>query len=49
MKTLYNINEKKLKLNFDLQDLFNYYIYIESDKHHKNVNILGNNILKPIQ
>lgn len=44
LKTLYNINEKKLKLRFDLQDLFNYYIYIESDKHYKNVNILGNNI-----
>ena len=46
MKTLQTLNEKKLKLRLDLQDLFSYYIYIENngDYANININILGNNI-----
>ena len=44
MKTLNNICNQKLELRYDLQDLFTYYIYIENNINHKNINILGNNI-----
>lgn len=43
MKTLDKLINKRLKLRYDLQDLFNYYIYIENNGHYKNINILGNN------
>lgn len=42
MKTLNTLINKRLHLRYDLQDLFNYYIYIEN--RDKDINILGNNI-----
>lgn len=47
MNTLSYINEKKLKLRYDLQDLFTYYIYIENNGKYTDtdINILGNNII----
>ena len=45
IKTLEKIISKKLILRYDLQDLFNYYIYIENNNNKINkVNIIGNNI-----
>jgi hypothetical protein len=41
--TLNTINKKGLKLRFDLQDLFSYYIYIENKGDLKDIFILGNN------
>lgn len=42
--TLSEINQKGLKLRFDLQDLFSYYIYIKNGPDLKDIYILGNNI-----
>lgn len=44
MNTLVSLIDKKLKLRYDLQDLFTYYIYIENNGDYKDINILGNNI-----
>jgi len=44
MNTLVSLSDKKLKLRYDLQDLFTYYIYIENNGDYKDINILGNNI-----
>lgn len=44
MNTLVSLIDKKLKLRYDLQDLFTYYIYIEKNGDYKDINILGNNI-----
>lgn len=44
MKTLDSLINKKLILKYDLQDLFNYYIYIENNGENKDINILGNNV-----
>ena len=48
MKTLDSLINKKLKLRYDLQDLFSYYIYIENNGENKDINILGNNIKNDI-
>ncbi len=44
--TLKQILNQKLLLRYDLQDLFNYYIYIQNNGNinYLNINILGNNI-----
>jgi hypothetical protein len=44
MKTLDKLINEKLNLRYDLQDLFNYYIYIESNIDYKYINIIGYNI-----
>jgi len=44
METLNSLINKKLKLRYDLQDLFSYYIYIVNNGDYKDINILGNNI-----
>ena len=46
MQTLHELINKNLKMRFDLQDLFNYYIFIQDNGELKNINILGNNIRK---
>tara|TARA_B110000037_G_scaffold221765_1_gene293899 strand:- start:14 stop:703 length:690 start_codon:yes stop_codon:yes gene_type:complete len=46
MVTLIILIKKKLILNFDLQDLFNYYIYIENKGELNDIYILGNNVHK---
>jgi|TARA_B100000795_G_scaffold270068_1_gene262444 hypothetical protein len=46
MQTLRELINKNLKMRFDLQDLFNYYIFIQDNGELKNINILGNNIRK---
>ena len=46
MKTLNVLKSKNLKLRYDLQDLFTYYIYIENNGNYKDINILGHN-MKP--
>ena len=46
MNTLVSLINKNLILRYDLQDLFNYYIYIENNGEYKDINILGNNIKK---
>jgi hypothetical protein len=43
MITLDKIKKVNLKLQYDLQDLFNYYIYIENNGNI-DINILGNNV-----
>jgi hypothetical protein len=43
--TLSEINQKGLKLRFDLQDLFSYYIYIKRGGVFNDINVLGNNVL----
>jgi len=48
MNTLVSLINKDLKLRYDLQDLFNYYIYIENNGENKDINILGNNIKNDI-
>ena len=37
------LDNLNLILQYDLQDLFNYYIYFYSKKKIKNLNIYGNN------
>lgn len=46
MIILKELLKQKLKLRYDLQDLFNYYIYIKhnGDINNIGINILGNNI-----
>ena len=45
IETLDDLNKQNLKLRYDLQDLFTYYIYIkEHNNKNINVNILGNTI-----
>jgi len=44
MDTLDKLIKQNLKLRYDLQDLFSYYIYIENNGYYKDINILGNNI-----
>lgn len=44
MDTLDKLIKQNLKLRYDLQDLFSYYIYIENNGDYKDINILGNNI-----
>lgn len=44
MQTNNKLQRKKLKLRYDLQDLFNYYIYIENNDKLKDINIIGKNI-----
>lgn len=44
MDTLDKLIKQNLTLGYDLQDLFNYYIYIENNGDCKGINILGNNI-----
>ena len=48
MITLDELKKKNLKLRLDLQDLFNYFIYIKNNGEYNkfNINILGNNIMK---
>ena len=48
MNTLVSLINKNLKLRYDLQDLFSYYIYIENNGENKDINILGNNIKNDI-
>lgn len=48
MSTLVSLINKNLKLRYDLQDLFSYYIYIENNGENKDINILGNNIKNDI-
>ena len=44
MITLDKIKIKNLRLQYDLQDLFNYYTYIENNGKLNNINIIGNNV-----
>jgi FkbM family methyltransferase len=44
IKTLNELTGKGLKLRYDLQDLFGYYIYIKNNGELKNINIIGSNI-----
>jgi len=44
MDLLYKFKKRKLKLRFDLQDLFSYYIHIENNSTYKDINVLGKNI-----
>lgn len=44
IETLTEIQNKKLILRYDLQDLFTYYIYIKQGGDLTNINILGNNV-----
>ena len=44
MKTFEELKQKNLKLRYDCQDLFGYYIYIKNKGLLKNINILGNNV-----
>lgn len=44
MKTFKEIQEKKLILRYDLQDLFSYYIYIKNKGVLDGIYILGNNV-----
>lgn len=44
IETLVELLDKKLTLRYDLQDLFNYYIYIKHAGNLDNIHILGNNI-----
>lgn len=46
INTLNILIKKNLKLRYDLQDLFNYYIYIENNGELKDIYILGNNVHK---
>jgi hypothetical protein len=46
MKTFKELNAKKLKLRYDLQDLFSYHIYIKHKGKLNNINIIGYNIKK---
>jgi len=48
MNTLVSLINKNLKLRYDLQDLFSYYIYFENNGENKDINILGNNIKKDV-
>ena len=40
------LDKLNLVLRYDLQDLFNYYIYFYDNKKFKNINIYGNNCFK---
>ena len=44
IKTFNELTNKGLKLRYDLQDLFGYYIYIKNKGELKNINIIGSNI-----
>lgn len=44
MNTLDELRRVKLHLRYDLQDLFNYYIYIKNNIKEKNIHILGRNV-----
>lgn len=48
MKTLKELNDKNLKLRYDLQDLFGYYIYIKNDESNCKVNVIGKNVKEEI-
>lgn len=48
MKTLKELNDKNLKLRYDLQDLFGYYIYIKNNSDKCNVNVIGKNIKQEV-
>ena len=45
MLTLTEIKKQNLMLQFDLQDLFSYHIYIKNSGNLQNINILGNNVM----
>ena len=44
MNTFEELKQKNLKLRYDCQDLFGYYIYIKNKGLLPNINILGNNV-----
>ena len=46
MNTFKELQDKKLILRYDLQDLFSYYIYIEHQGKLNNINIIGYNVKK---
>lgn len=46
MVCLKKLIKQKLKLRYDLQDLFTYYIYIENNGGYRDINILGNTVKK---
>lgn len=46
METFKDIQKRGLKLRYDLQDLFSYYIYIKKKGELENINILGNNVMQ---
>ena len=46
MNTFKELQVKKLRLRYDLQDLFSYYIYIKHQGKLNNINIIGYNVKK---